>query len=157
MTQINTGACVAYTPKQMYDLVNDAAAYPRYLPLCSEVAICSQGEDRLTAKITLAKGKIKLDFTTANVMEDGKRIDMDLVDGPFKYLHATWLFSPTSDGGAEVSFKLDFEFSNPLLRVAFGSFFKGIVESMVGAFCEQAALRYGDPHGSGVAAHKANT
>lgn len=155
MTHINTGACVAYTPKQMYDLVNDAEAYPRYLPLCSEVAICSEGADRQTATITLVKGKIKLDFTTANVMEDGKRIDMDLVDGPFKYLRGTWLFSPTSDGGAEVSFMLDFEFSNPLLRVAFGSFFKGMVESMVGAFCEQAALRYGDPHGYGVAAHKA--
>ena len=89
MTQINTGACAAYTPKQMYDLVNDAEAYPRYLPLCSEVAICSEGADRRTATITLAKGKIKLDFTTANVMEDGKRIDMDLVDGPFKYPRGT--------------------------------------------------------------------
>jgi ribosome-associated toxin RatA of RatAB toxin-antitoxin module len=149
MTQINTSACVAYTPKQMYDLVNDAAAYPRYLPMCTEVKIRSQTADRLTATITLAKGKIKLDFTTANVMEDGKRIDMNLVDGPFKYLRGTWVFTPTSHGGSEISFHLDFEFSNPLLRMAFGGFFKGIVESMVGAFCDQAALRYGKPQKSG--------
>ncbi len=145
MAQINTSACVPYTPKQMYDLVNDATAYPRYLPLCEAVAIRSQTADRLTATIVLSKGKIKLDFTTANVMEDGKRIDMDLIDGPFKYLRGTWLFTPTRQGGSEISFNLDFEFSNPLLRVAFGGFFKGITESMVGAFCEQAARRYGQP------------
>lgn len=153
MTQINTSACVSYTPKQMYDLVNDAVAYPQYLPMCSEVAIRSQGADRLMATITLAKGNIKLDFTTANVMVDGKRLDMNLVDGPFKYLRGTWVFTPTSHGGSEISFNLDFEFSNPLLRVAFGSFFKGIVESMVGAFCDQAALRYGKPQGSGNGQH----
>jgi ribosome-associated toxin RatA of RatAB toxin-antitoxin module len=149
MAQINTSACVDHTHKQMYDLVNDAAAYPRYLPMCSEVKIRSQTADSQTATITLAKGRIKLDFTTANAMEDGKRIDMNLVDGPFKYMRGTWVFKPTSQGGSEISFHLDFEFSNPLLRVAFGSFFKGIVESMVGAFCDQAALRYGKPQGSG--------
>ena len=143
MTRISTSACVAHTPKQMYDLVNDAAAYPRYLPMCSQVEIRSQTADRLIATITLAKGKIKFDFTTANTMEDGRRIDLSLVDGPFKHLRGTWLFKPSGSGGAEISFDLDFEFSNPLLRVALGGFFKGIVESMVGAFCEQAALRYG--------------
>jgi ribosome-associated toxin RatA of RatAB toxin-antitoxin module len=148
MTQINTSACVPYTTKQMYDLVNDAASYPRYLPMCSQVLIRSKTDDRQTATITLSKGKIKMDFTTANVMEDSKRIDVNLVDGPFKYLRGTWLFKPTQHDGSEISFNLDFEFSNPLLKMAFGGFFKGIVESMVGAFCDQAAVRYGKPSGA---------
>ncbi|MCX7109938.1 MAG: type II toxin-antitoxin system RatA family toxin [Proteobacteria bacterium] len=143
MTQINTSACVPYTPKQMYDLVNDASSYPHFLPMCSNVLIRSKTVDRQVATITLSKGKIKMDFTTANVMEDGKQIDMNLVDGPFKYLRGTWVFKPTHQGGSEISFNLDFEFSNPLLKMAFGAFFKGMVESMVGAFCDQANLRYG--------------
>lgn len=143
MTQINTSACVPYTCKQMYDLVNDSATYPRYLPMCSDVSIKIKTEDRQVATITLSKGKIKMSFTTANVMEDSKKIDMNLVDGPFKYLKGTWLFKPTSQGGSEIIFDLDFEFSNPLLKVAFGGFFKNIVGSMVGAFCDQANLRYG--------------
>ena len=145
MPQINTSACVPYTTKQMYDLVNDAATYPRYLPMCSNVLIRSQSEDCQIATITLSKGKIKMDFTTANEMVEGKQINMTLVDGPFKYLRGTWIFKPTNHGGSEITFDLDFEFSNPLLKVAFGAFFKGIVESMVGAFCNQAAQRYEKP------------
>ena len=143
MTQINTSACVPYSAKQMYDLVNDAATYPSYLPMCSKVFIRSQSETQQVATITLSKGKIKMDFTTANTMIDSKRIDVNLVDGPFKHLTGIWVFKPTEQGGSEITFNLDFEFSNPLLKVAFGGFFKGIVESMVGAFCNQAALRYG--------------
>lgn len=142
MPQISTSACVAHTPRQMYDLVNDAAAYPNYLPMCSHVHIRSQDAEHLIATITLSKGKIKLDFTTENTMQEGRRIDMKLVDGPFKYLRGSWSFKP-SRHGCEISFNLDFEFSNALLKMAFGSFFKGLVESMVGAFCDQAALRYG--------------
>ena len=86
-----------------------------------------------------------MDFTTANIMQESKRIDLNLVDGPFKYLRGTWGFNPTKHGGSEITFDLDFEFSNPLLKVAFGGFFKSIVESMVGAFCNEANVRYGKP------------
>ena len=148
MPQINTSACVAYTPKQMYDLVTDVEAYPRYLPLCTQVKIRSQRPGQVTATITLSKGKIKFDFTTANSMVDSQRVDMKLVDGPFKYLQGSWRFTPTERGGSEVSFDLDFEFANALLSIAFGGFFKSLVESMVGAFCDQAALRYGKAIGT---------
>lgn len=144
MAQISTSACVPYTAKQMFALVNDVASYPRYLPMCSQVKIRSQSAERLVATITLAKGRIHFDFTTANSMKDAQKIDMELVDGPFKYLHGTWRFVPNAHGGSDIYFKVDFEFSNALLSVAFGPFFKSIVESMVGAFCDQAALRYGN-------------
>jgi ribosome-associated toxin RatA of RatAB toxin-antitoxin module len=143
MTQINTSACVVYSPKQMFDLVNDAAAYPRYLPLCTEVQIRSRTAESQTATITLSKGKVRFHFTTTNLMEEASRIDLKLVDGPFKYLKGRWHFIPLERGGCEVTFHLEFEFANPLLKMAFGAFFKGLVESMVGAFCEEAASRYG--------------
>lgn len=147
MTRITTRSHVAYTPKQMYDLVNDAATYPRYLPLCGRVQVHAKSADRQTATITLAKGKIKFDFTIATVMEDGKRIDIALVDGPFKHLRGTWLFAPARQGGSDISFELDFEFSNPLLGLTFGGLGKSMAKAMVGAFSEQAALRYGKPTG----------
>jgi ribosome-associated toxin RatA of RatAB toxin-antitoxin module len=149
MTHIHTSARMAYTPKQMYDLVNDTAAYPGYLPLCSHVRVHAKTAERQTATITLAKGKLKFDFTIAHVLEDAKRIEVVLVDGPFKRLRGAWTFAAAGHGGCEVSLELDFEFSNPLLGMAFGGLFKSITESMVGAFSEQAALRYGKPHGAG--------
>lgn len=144
MANVSTSVCVNYTPREMYDLVNDVQDYPNYLPMCSQVKLLRRTHDSLRATITLAKGKIKLSFTTENSMEAGKVIHMRLVEGPFKKLNGVWRFEPGSAGGCEASFKLDFEFANALLGMAFGGFFKEVAESLVDAFCRQAARRYGE-------------
>lgn len=142
MPTVNTSVCVDHTPQQMFDLVNDVRSYPEYLPLCGGVKILFQSPTALRATLTLAKGKIKFSFTTANTMVTGKSIQMNLVDGPFKHFRAAWEFDPSSRGGCEASFRCDFEFSNALLGLAFGGFFKEVMESLVEAFCKQAEIRY---------------
>lgn len=144
MANISTSVCVNYTAMEMYDLVNDVQAYPSYLPMCAGVRLLSRSPDRLRASITLAKGKLKLSFTTDNLMDEGREIDMKLVEGPFKRLRGIWRFEPLSEGSCETSFRLDFEFSNALLGMAFTGFLKEVAESMVEAFCAQAAKRYGE-------------
>lgn len=144
MAVICTSVCVNYTPKEMYDLVNDVQSYPSYLPLCSNVKLHSKTPDALKATITLSKGKIKFSFTTENSMEESKQIRMNLVEGPFKHLRGHWRFEPSATGGCEATFRLDFEFANALLGMAFGGFFKEATESFVEAFCKQAAKKYGE-------------
>lgn len=148
MPTIATSVCVEYTQDQMYALVNDIASYPRYLPMCKSVQVHSESARQVKATITLAKGNIRLHFTTANTMEPGKYIHMNLVEGPFKFLRGFWRFDPNVRGGCDVSLQLDFEFSNPLLRLALGGFFKEVVESLIDAFCKQAVERYGKPNGT---------
>jgi ribosome-associated toxin RatA of RatAB toxin-antitoxin module len=143
MPNISTSVCVNYTAMEMYDLVNDVQEYPNYLPMCAAVKLHSQSPTRLKATITLAKGKIKLSFTTENSLEEGRVIDMKLVEGPFKQLRGLWRFDPLASGGCEASFQLDFEFANALLGMAFGGFLKEVAESMVEAFCNQAVRKYG--------------
>lgn len=142
MATVSTSVCVDHTPQQMFDLVNDVKAYPQYLPLCSGVKVLFQSPTALRATLMLAKGKIKFSFTTANTMVQGRSIQMNLVDGPFKYFRGDWQFEPSARGGCEASFRCDFEFSNGLLGLAFGGFFKEVMESLVDAFCKQAEIRY---------------
>ena len=144
MPNVSTSVCVNYTPAEMYDLVNDVRSYPSYIPMCSDVKLLAQSPESLKATITMAKGKIKLSFTTENTMEAGKSIRMRLVDGPFKRLNGVWRCEPSGDMGCEATFRLDFEFANALLSMAFGGFFKEVTETMVDAFCRQAARKYGD-------------
>ena len=144
MATVSTSLCVNYTPREMFDLVNDVEAYPEYLPLCRRVELLARSETLLRAAVTLAKGKIKLSFTTENALEPGKSIRMKLLRGPFKRMNALWRFEPLPNGGSEVSFRVDFEFSNAVLGMAFGGFFKEVTESMVEAFCRQAAKKYGE-------------
>lgn len=143
MPKIKTSACLVYTQKQMYDLVNDAESYPHFLPLCSQAGIISRTATTQMATITLSKGKVELTFTTSNTMEENRRIDMTLVEGPFRYLQATWLFRANQHAGCDVSFELDFEFSSSLMRLVFGSLFNKLSVSMVDVFRAEAALRYG--------------
>lgn len=143
MTTLQNSVCVPYSHQEMYDLVNDIRAYPSYLPMISEVKILSEASSTLRATITLSKGRIKLSFTTDNTMQDGKEIRMNLVEGPFKSLKAIWTFNPVHGDGCEANFKIDFEFTNGLMAMAFGGFFKEVTESLVDAFCQQAAKRYG--------------
>lgn len=144
MAVVSTSACVNYTPMEMYDLVNDVQSYPKYLPMCSEARLLSKSANSLRAALTLSKGKIKLSFTTENSMEEGRRIHMKLVEGPFKHLKGVWNFEPIPSGGCQASFRLDFEFANALIGMAFGGFIKEVAESLVEAFCVQAAKRYGE-------------
>lgn len=143
MPTVSTSARVNYTPEEMYELVNDVASYPAYIPMCTGVRLISQTPENLRATITMAKGKPSLSFTTENTMDAGKSIHMNLVDGPFKKLKGVWAFKPYKETGSEISFRLDFEFSNSLLGMAFGGFFREAGASMVDAFCKQAAVKYG--------------
>ncbi|MBM3203174.1 type II toxin-antitoxin system RatA family toxin [Candidatus Woesearchaeota archaeon] len=143
MTTLRNSVCVKYSPKEMYDLVNDIRAYPRYLPLISEVRMYSETPSSLRATLTLAKGRIKFSFTTDNTMQEGREIRMNLVEGPFKSLKAVWTFDAVHGNECEATFNIEFEFANGLMTMAFGGFFKEVTESLVEAFCQQATLRYG--------------
>lgn len=144
MANVSTSVCVNYTATEMYDLVNDVEAYPNYVPMCSAVRLLSKSATSLKATMTLAKGKIKLSFTTENSMEEGRGINMKLIEGPFKQLRGVWRFDPLPSGGCETTFRLDYEFANALLGMAFGGFLKEVAGSMVEAFCNQAARKYGE-------------
>jgi ribosome-associated toxin RatA of RatAB toxin-antitoxin module len=127
----------------MYELVNDIKAYPRYLPMISAVRMHSQTASALRATLTLSKGALNLSFTTDNIMKDSQEIRMNLVDGPFRKLKAVWTFEPVHGDGCEATFKVDFEFKNGLMAMAFGPLFRELTESLVEAFCQQAVKRYG--------------
>ena len=143
MPEIRTSVCVNYSPEEMYALVNDVKAYPRYIPMCSDVRLIEEQANRLKATITMSKGMVRMSFTTLNSMVEGSSISMQLVEGPFKKMNGVWRFEALEAGGCEVDFKLQFEFASAMLSLAFNGLFKEVTESMVSAFCKQAAIKYG--------------
>ena len=88
----------------------------------------------VTAEVGVSKGRIKQSFTTQNNMVPGKRIEMNLVDGPFKKLHGVWHFSPRGEIGCEVRLEMEFEFAKGLLSFGFNKIFSSIANTLVDAF-----------------------
>lgn len=135
-------ALVPYTTTQMFELVHHIPDYPKFLPWCKAAHIQSQTENTIIATLLLSKGGIHKTFTTKNTSIPTKRIDIDLVDGPFKHLTGHWRFEATPDG-CLVAIDLEFEFSSRIIAILFGPVFHEITHLLVNAFTTEAKRRYG--------------
>ncbi len=133
---------VPYNVAEMYELVNDIAAYTEFLPWCTESKIIKQDEDAIQAKLTLRGGGFSKSFTTSNRLQKDKMVEISLIDGPFKHLEGFWAFEPTKKG-CKVRLNLEFEFASPLLAIAFSPVFEKIAQSLTKAFSDRAKQVYG--------------
>lgn len=142
MPSIKQSEIVPYSAAQMFGLVNDVEAYPQFMPWCERAWVDARSESRIRAGLAVRKGKIHYCFTTDNDLTPCRRIDMRLVDGPFKKLHGIWQFADYQVG-CRVSFDLDFEFANRLVGTALAPLFKIMTSSLVGSFRQRADSLYG--------------
>ncbi len=142
MPTINRSALVSFTPKQMFDIVNDVDNYVEFLPWCGASEEIDREGDSVKASVTIAKGPVHKKFITQNKLEINKVIEMELVDGPFKYLKGAWRFDDIKGQACKISLDLDFEFTNGLVSMALGPVFNQIANSMVDAFVERAKNIY---------------
>ena len=143
MTTIHKSALVPYTAEQMYALVDDIPAYAEFLPWCDAAREIDRTDTEVEARLDIAHSGIHKSFTTRNRLEKGRQIEMQLVEGPFRYLNGVWKFEPLGEAGSRVSLDLEFEFSNKLLAMTFGPFFNKMAGSLVDSFIQRAQKVYG--------------
>ncbi|MEM7026963.1 MAG: type II toxin-antitoxin system RatA family toxin [Pseudomonadota bacterium] len=143
MKRINKKQQVNYSANEMYRLVNDIESYPEFLPWCTAAKILEQEELALVASVSIAIGKIRQSFTTANRMQADEVINMQLVEGPFKKLVGDWQFQAINEKECVVSLDMQFEFKNKILKHTLGHAFNKIVDSLVDAFVSRAQTVYG--------------
>ncbi len=127
----------------MYALVNDIEAYPEFLDWCNTAQVMNRSETHLQATVAVEIGKIKQSFSTENSMQPGRRITMQLVEGPFKFLSGCWQFNPGGEQSCDIRLDLEFEFKNKLLKMALSHTFNRIMDTMVDAFTKRAQEIYG--------------
>lgn len=142
MPKISKNALVPYSAEQMYNLVNDVNSYQQFLPGCRQSQVLEHSDDRMLAKMVLAKGGIEQVLLTENKLVEARSIEMSLNQGPFKQLQGGWTFSPMSDDACRIALNLDFTFSSKLVDMAFGKIFKSLTNNMVKAFSERAKEVY---------------
>jgi ribosome-associated toxin RatA of RatAB toxin-antitoxin module len=143
MTVVEKSALVKFSARQMFDLVNDIEAYPKFLPWCSGSRIIKRGEDYVEAELLISKGGFNKSFSTRNRLDNNDRIIVSLLDGPFSYLEGAWSFLPLREDASKISLNLEFEMSGKLANLAFGAVFNQICNTMVSAFTQRAKDVYG--------------
>ncbi|MBV1879955.1 MAG: type II toxin-antitoxin system RatA family toxin [Pseudomonadales bacterium] len=143
MRKVNRTALVPYSASQMYEIVNDVLAYPAFLPWCVASEILNQDDSSMLVKLSLAKGRIKQDFTTCNQLSAPHGIQMELQQGPFSKLSGAWQFVPLGDDGCRVTMNLEFDFNSRVFNMTLAKVFHVAADRMVDAFCERADKLYG--------------
>jgi len=150
LSHIQRTALVHYSPAEMFRLVNDIDDYANFLPWCRSAHIISQDMQaqeirEIVASVEIAKGILNKTFTTRNTLTADKRIDMMLVDGPFKKLQGYWQFDTLkTENACKVNLELDFEFDGALISIAAKPIFTQIATTLVDAFCKRAVEVYGE-------------
>ena len=142
MKVVERSAIVPYTSAQMFALVNDVARYPEFLPWCSASRVQEIDDNERVASLQIERGVMRTEFTTRNRLQRDAEIMMNLVDGPFRKLSGQWRFNPIGERGSRVSFRVEFEFSNPFTAVAFNAVFESLCGTIVDAFVARARQIY---------------
>ena len=143
MVNISKSALVSYSAQEMFEIVDDIASYPQFLPWCGSTQIIQRNEDTVEAAIQITHSGINKTFTTRNRNQKGKMIEVQLVNGPFRHLHGYWRFERLEDNACKVSLDMDYEFSSKILGLLVGPIFGQIANTLVDAFCTRATKLYG--------------
>lgn len=131
-----------YTPEQLFDLVADVGRYQEFLPWVAATRVRSDSEMEMVADLIVGFKALKETFTSRVHKSRPREIEIDYVEGPLKYLHNEWRFSPAG-AGTKVDFMVDFAFRNRIFEALAGQMFDRALRRMIGAFEERAEALYG--------------
>lgn len=135
---------VPHPPRQMFDLVADLKAYPRFLPNVSGMSVRPEpGGEAELARMSVTLGPISQAYTSRVTADpEALTISARAVDGPFWHLDSTWTFEPEGQGTC-VRFEIDFKFANRLIAAVAEPAFAHKQDEIVEAFVKEADRRYG--------------
>lgn len=137
-----------YSAAQMYALVADVAAYPKFLPWCAAARVRSVREtttgSEMLADLVISFKVFREKFGSRVCLSPAEhRIDTEYLDGPFRYMQSRWTFTDLEEGGCKVDFFTDFEFKNKVLQSVIGVVFNEAMLRIVKAFEKRADALYG--------------
>lgn len=143
MPLVEKNALVLHSAELMFDLVTDVAAYPGFVPWCSNTIIHEQLSESMLATMEINFKGIKQSFTTMNTYEGKSKVFLTLKDGPFKRLRGCWEFISLEENACKIIFSLEYEFSNMILGKLLGPVFGHIANTMVDVFVKRADELHG--------------
>ncbi len=148
MTIVTKKLVLKYSPAQMQELVADISSYPSFIPWIRSLRVRSEKQSeriwqaRATASVGF-KGFSESFTTDVSSNTSTECVEVKLVKGPFKHLQNQWNFKENKEG-CEISFKIDFEFSNFILQALMKANVDRAIDKLITVFIDEADRRYGN-------------
>ena len=141
---------VPYSPDEMYALIADVDRYPEFLPWCAAARVrgtkpLADGTGEVMDADLIVSFKVYRErFGSRVTLRPAARtIDVEYLDGPFRYLKNHWRFLDAGEGRCEIDFFVDFEFRSTILQKLIGLVFTEAMHRIVRAFERRAEALYG--------------
>ncbi len=144
MKSIERSAVLPYSAVDLYEMVNDVARYPEFVPGCVGAEILRREENICEARLDLAAKGLRHSLTTRNCLDPPRLIEMNLLEGPFRELRGSWRFEPMSEDSCQVHFALVFRPSiNPLGSILMKRLSAVAIDKVLQAMQKRAEQLYG--------------
>lgn len=143
MPKLERSALLTFSADELYRLVGDVESYPQFLPGCVSAQVESADETLVRARLGFRVKGLSDSFATENRMEQGSRIHMKLLEGPFKQLSGAWEFQPLAERACKVTLRISLEFGNRMLESTLAPLINSAIGSVMDAFRKRAESVYG--------------
>ena len=151
MPSFRTTRHVRHSAADMFALVADVEAYPKFLPLCQGLRVRrrltnDRGLEVILAEMDVGYRAIRETFTSRVTLDrDNLAILVEYVEGPFQQLENRWTFRDDDKGAqaCNVEFFIDYEFRSRTLGLLMGSMFDTAFRKFSEAFEKRADYVYG--------------
>ena len=137
-----------YTPAQLFALVGDVEAYPRFVPWVTRLTTSNRRADGPGVTCFDARAEVGFSIvherfsTRVRLDAPALTVDVDLIAGPFRRLENRWRFF-ADPAGSRLIFDIDFEFRSRLLDRLLAANFHRAVNRLVACFEARAKALYG--------------
>ena len=138
MATVLKSVLVAHSARSMFDIVDDCARYPEFLPWCAGAEVFERTPSRTRARLDVDYHGLQSHISTVNVKQPWERIDLEFVEGPFDRFKGHWRFVALGDAGCRVEFSVDYAFSNGAMDQLLAPVFGHIIETLVERFVLRA-------------------
>jgi ribosome-associated toxin RatA of RatAB toxin-antitoxin module len=142
MRTIERSALVPHSPEQMFALVQDIERYPEFVPWVARATVLSRSATEVVGRLEMERAGLRETFTTRNLLEPPQRMDLQLLEGPFKTLEGRWSFEPIGARGTRIALVMRFEFANPITSMLLSRTFEKSCNQLVDAFVARARSCY---------------
>ena len=136
--ELRRSVLVPYTAEGMFDLIEHAEDYPKFLPWCVAATILERSDDWVAARIEFSYMKVRFGFQTRNPKRRPEWLQVRLVEGPFRDFQADWRLRPLGHLGCKVEFDLSYEVSDSVLDRMAAKAVDVVSRSMMDAFIRRA-------------------
>lgn len=131
-----------FSSQQVFELVTDIEAYPRFIEGCQDIRVLSQTQEAIVAQVKAGLGPFSETYECEIKSEPYSWVRVDYIKGPFQHLCNEWRFQEISSHQTQVDFYIDFAFQLKLYEMMMKGVFQVIVKKTILAFEREALLRF---------------